>query len=113
LFAVLAPAGAEAAARVHGVVLDDSAKKVGEDRFKSTEDWEKTVRFFRNAYGGKTGIVFRTIETPPKVKALHIENTLPKRQWEGINIYETAGDIFIYVIKAETQPARAAPKPKK
>lgn len=102
VFGGLGPA--EAANRVHGAVVDDTAKKVGEDRFKSTEDWEKTVRFFRNAYGGKPGIVWRVIETPPKVKAIHIANTTAKKQkgqWEGINIYETGNEIFIYVIRAD------------
>ncbi|MCK6548222.1 hypothetical protein L6R52_20400 [Myxococcota bacterium] len=94
-----APAAASAA-RVHGAVIDDTAKKVGEDRFKSTEDWDKTIRFFRSAYGGKPGIVWRVVDTPPKVRAIHIENTAPKRTWEGINIYETGGEIFIFVIKA-------------
>src|SRR5688572_20230042 len=85
---------AQAATKVHGVALD-SVKKVGDSRFKSTEDWEKTVRYFRNAFGGRAGIVWNTIHTPPKIKALHIANTLPKRTWDGINIYETNGDIFI------------------
>jgi hypothetical protein len=97
--AAAAPSAASAA-RLHGAVIDDTAKKVGEDRFKSTEDWEKTIRFFRSVYGGKPGIVWRVIDTPPKVRALHIENTSPKRTWEGINIYETGGEIFIFVIKA-------------
>jgi hypothetical protein len=91
----------DAAVKVHGAVLDDTAKKVGENRFKSTENWEKTIRFFRTTYGGRAGIVWSTIETPPKVRAIHIANTLPKRTWEGINVYEANGDVFIYVIKAD------------
>lgn len=100
--AVLLPgSGSVAANRVHGAVVDDTAKRVGEDRFKSSEDWEKTVKFFRSAYGGKPGIIFRMIPTPPKVKAMHIQNTSAKRTWDGINIYETGGDVFIYVLRAE------------
>jgi hypothetical protein len=95
------PAGA--AIKVHGAAVDDNAKKVGESRFRSAEDWEKTIRFYRNVYGGKAGIVWSTIDTPPKVKAIHIANTLPKRTWEGINVYETNGDIFIYVIPASPE----------
>jgi hypothetical protein len=94
---------AEAASKVHGAALDDNAKKVGENRYKSAEDWEKTIRFYRGVYGGKAGIVWSTIDTPPKVKAIHIANTLPKRTWEGINIYEVGGDIFIFVIQAEAE----------
>jgi hypothetical protein len=103
-FGSILPSGnAEAAIKVHGAVVDDAAKKVSEGRFRSAEDWEKTVRFYRNVYGGKPGIVWRTVATPPKVKAIYIANTLPKRTWEGINIYETNGDIFIFVIAAEPE----------
>lgn len=96
-------ATAEAAIKVHGAVVDDAAKKLSDGRFRSAEDWEKTIRFYRNVYGGKAGIVWRTVDTPPKVKAIHIANTLPKRTWEGINIYETNGDIFIFVIAADSE----------
>ena len=87
--------------KVHGAILDDESKRVGDDRFRSKEDWEKTVRFFRGNYGGKPGYVWLTIETPPKVKAIHIENTHAGRAWEGINIYETNNEVFIFVVKAE------------
>lgn len=82
-------------------------KRVGDDRFKSTEDWEKTLRFLKGVYGGKPGIVWKTVDAPPKVKAIHIANTVPRRTWEGINVYETGGEIFIFVIKAEPEgPSR-------
>ncbi len=107
LTCVLAAASpAVASIKVHGAIMDDEYKKVGEDRFRSKEDWEKTVRFFRSAYGGKPGYVWFTIDTPPKVKAIHIENTHPGRTWEGINIYETNREIFVYVIRAEGKRKR-------
>jgi hypothetical protein len=101
LLAVVTPA--VASIKVHGAIVDDEAKRVGEDRFRSKEDWEKTVRFYRSAYGGKPGFVWLTLETPPKVKAIHIENTHAGRTWEGINIYETNNEIYVYVIKAESR----------
>jgi hypothetical protein len=105
LFAGLLALGsgtAHAALNVHGAMVDDESKKVGSDRYKSKEDWEKTLRFYRSNYWGKPGFVWLNVDTTPKVvKAVHIENTHKKRTWEGINIYETNGEIFIYVIKAE------------
>lgn len=95
-----------AATRLHGVVLDDDYHKIGEDRFRSKEDWEKTIRFFRSNYGGKPGYVWNLVDTPPKVKAVHIENTHPRRTWEGINIYETNGEVYIYVIKADARSSK-------
>jgi hypothetical protein len=92
---------ASASIKVSGATVDDESRKVGENRFRSTQDWEKTLRFYRSAYGGKPGYVWHSIETPPKVKAIHIENTHDNRQLEGINIYETSGEIFVFVIKAD------------
>ena len=86
---------------VHGAVVQDGAVKVDENRFKSKEDWDKTLRFYRNVYGKAAGIVWRSIASTPKVKAIHIANIKRGRSWEGINIYETGGSVFIFVIKAE------------
>ena len=89
------------AAAVHGVQLPENAVKVGDDRFKAKEDWDKTLRFFRNAYGKQAGVVFRSIASTPRVKAYHIANIRKGQSWEGINVYETNGEVFIFVIKAE------------
>ena len=85
----------------HGAQLIENAVKVDEDRYKSPQDWEKTLRFFRGIYGKQAGIVWRSVASTPKVKAIHIANIRRGQSWEGINIYETGGEVFIYVIKAE------------
>jgi hypothetical protein len=109
-FAAFAALGASrpavAAIKVHGAIVDDEYKAVGENRFRSKEDWEKTIRFFKSHYGGKPGYVWINIDTPPKVKAIHIENTHAGRTWEGINIYETNREIYVFVIKAESRSRR-------
>ncbi len=91
------------AATVHGAAVIDGAVRVDEDRFKSPQDWDKTIRFFRSVYGKQPGIVWRSIASTPKVKAIHIANTRRGGTWEGINIYQAGGDVFIFVIKAESQ----------
>jgi len=90
-----------AAATVHGAAVIDGAVKLEDDRFKSPQDWDKTIRFFRTVYGKQPGIVWRSIASTPKVKAVHIANTRRGGSWEGINIYETNGEVFIFVIKAD------------
>jgi hypothetical protein len=90
------------AATVHGAAVIDGAVKIEEDRFKSPQDWDKTIRFFRSVYGRQPGIVWRSIASTPKVKAIHIANTKRGQSWEGINIYQTNGEVFIFVIKADT-----------
>jgi hypothetical protein len=93
---------------VHGAVLPDGAVKVDDDRFKAKEDWDKTLRALRNVYGKQPGIVWRSIASTPKVKAIHIANIKRGRSWEGINVYETEGSVFIYVIKAEREEKRGS-----
>jgi hypothetical protein len=110
LSGLAAPASAAAP---YGALIIDGAEKVGPDRFRvpRDKDWEKTIRTYKSTYGRTAGIIFRSIATTPEVKAMHIENTNRDRTWEGINIYETAGDIYVYVIKAETEekPSSKAP----
>lgn len=85
-------------------MIPEEVKKIGEDRFQSQKDWEKTLTFFRQVYDDKPGIVWTRIATGTKVaNARHIENTQPKRTWEGINLYETGGKVFIFVIKTNPE----------
>lgn len=91
------------AAPVHGAALIEGAIKIEEDRFKSPQDWDKTIRFFRTVYGKQPGIVWRSVASTPKVKAIHIANTRRGATWEGINIYETGGEVFIFILKAEAK----------
>lgn len=92
--------------KVYGAVILDEARKVGEGRYQSLKDWDKTLRFFYSAYGRTSGVVFRRIETTPKVNAIHIANLRRGATWSGINIYETRNKVFIYVIKAEPEDAQ-------
>ncbi len=104
LVAVMVAGSSEAlAASVHGAVLIDNAVKVDEDRYKSPKDWERTLRFFRKVYRKKPGIVWMDVATTPKVKATHLANTNPGSSWEGINIYQVRGGVFIYVIAREKE----------
>ena len=111
--AALAIAGALAlsstpaiAKKVHGAHVLDESRPVGDDRFQSMRDWDRTLRFFRSVYGKTAGVVWRRVDTTPKVKAIHIENTRRGQGWEGINIYETDGKIFVYVIREEPVDAK-------
>ena len=112
--ALAAPTGAHAA-RVHGAVIFDKTVKVDDSRYRSKQNWDRTLRFFRKVYSDKPGMVLHSVPTPPRVKAVHIENTNSGASWEGINIYETGGKVFIYVIAAQdAQGAKSkAKKPKK
>ena len=101
------------AATVHGAVVIDNAVQISAERFRAPKDkdWDKVVQFYRSAYGKKPGIVFRHIASTPKVKAMHIQNTKRGSSWEGINLYQTGGDIFVYVIPAATKTGAGEKEP--
>lgn len=95
--AVPAPALAE---KVYGAVIVDGARRIEPGRYRSPQDYERTLRFFRRVYGRSEGIVFTRMKTTPKVKGTHIANLRDKRTWDGINVYEVRDKVFIYVLKA-------------
>lgn len=97
LFLFAASAGAET---LHGALLAEGASKVGENRYVAQKDWDKTVGFYRRLYAPGTGYVWRSLPSTPQVKAVNIENLKPDRKWDGINVYETRGKVYIYVIPA-------------
>lgn len=96
-------AGAET---LHGALLAEGASKVGENRYVAQKDWDKTVGFYKRLYAPGTGYVWRTLPSNPQVKAVSIENLKPDRKWDGINVYETRGKVYIYVIPAEGPGAK-------
>lgn len=90
-----------AAATVSGASIPPEVSRVGRGRYRSKRDWDRTLRFFRGVYGRKQGIIWKRLDTPPRVKAIHIANTRARRRWDGINIYESEGKVTIVVLPAE------------
>ena len=103
LFAFVAAfgsAGVAQAAKVHGVDMPSDASNVGEDRFRTTKRYSRTIRHFSRKYSGK-GLVWRPLRGNPRVKGVHIANHRAGRTWDGINVYEADGKVHIYVLKAK------------
>ena len=80
--------------------MPPTAKQISEDRFRDSNTYTKTVRYFSRKYGRSRGIIWRPIRGSPRVKGVHIINNRTRRQWDGINIYETGNKVYIYVVKA-------------
>jgi hypothetical protein len=79
-----------------GAVLPDNARKVAEHRYKSSTDFEGTLKYYKKIYGDsytRTKIV-----NQPGVHAVHIANTSGKGAWEGLNIYEANDEVRIFVV---------------
>jgi hypothetical protein len=89
------------AEKAYGAPLPDKVRQVEKGRFHSLQNWERTERWFRRVYGRSEGIVFRRLETTPKVEGWFIQNLRPGRMWDGIHVYRTDGTIHIFVLPTD------------
>ena len=92
-----------------GAQLPDGARKVAEHRYKSSTDFEGTLKYYKNVYPA-TSHPRKSVVNQPGVKAVHIPNTSGKGAWEGLNIYEANDEVRIYVVPANGSGSK---KPKK
>lgn len=83
-----------------GAVLPDGARKVAEHRYKSSTDFEGTMKFYKNIYPAQQ-YPRKAIVNQPGVKAIHIPNTSGRGSWEGLNIYEANEEVRIYVVPTD------------
>ncbi len=83
-----------------GAQLPDGARKVAEHRYKSSTDFEGTLKYYKNVYPS-TSHPRKSIVNQPGVKAVHIPNTSGKGGWEGLNIYEANDEVRIYVVPVD------------
>lgn len=83
---------------VMGAVIPDGFQKVGENRYRSNEDFKGTTDTLKKVY--PTAVYpRRNIVNQPGVKAVHIVNPSGKN-FEGLNIYEANDEVRIYVVPA-------------
>ena len=92
-----------------GAVVPDGARKVAEHRYKSSTDFEGTMKFYKNVYPASTN-PRKSIVNQPGVKALHIPNTSGRGSWEGLNIYEANDEVRIYVVPAKGSGSKKSKK---
>lgn len=93
------------ATNVHGVQLPLNAQEVGENRYRSAQSYEDTLKYFNTVYRGSPR---KAIVNQPGIRAVHYEAADPKAGYEGFNVYEKDREARIYVI-----PRAAAKKPEK
>jgi hypothetical protein len=106
-------AGAVAAETVNGAHLPDGAQKVGENRYRASDDFKGTLKHYDSVYP-KSAYPRRNIVNQPGVKAVHIVNPSGKN-FEGLNIYEANDEVRIYIVPAGVVKApkkKAEPKKK-
>lgn len=100
LVAVMVQAGAWAGETELGAALPEGARRVAEHRFRSSNDFEGTLKFYKSAYP-PAQYPRKSVVNQPGVKAIHITNPSGRGGWEGLNIYEANEEVRIYVVPAE------------
>lgn len=106
--ALLCFASPALAEQVLGAQLPDEARKVAELRYRTSKDWDDTLKYFRSVYP-KEKYPRRDIVNQPGVRAMHIQNPSGKG-WEGLNIYQANDEVRIYVVPSEHKSKKAAAK---
>ncbi len=96
--------GAAGAARAAdgdlGAQVPDGSRKVAEHRFHSGNDFEGTLKFYKNVYPAPQ-FPRKAVVNQPGVKAIHISNPSGRGGWEGLNVYEANDETRIYVVPAD------------
>ncbi|MDP1828415.1 MAG: hypothetical protein Q8L48_34415 [Archangium sp.] len=92
-----------------GAQLPEGSRKVAEHRYRSSSDFEGTIKFYKKTYPDYTS-ARKKIVNQPGVNAWHIPNTSGKGAWEGLNIYEANDEVRIFVVPAKESGSK---KPKK
>ena len=83
--------------RVAGALLPDGSEKVEENRYRIPKSWDETIRFYRQTYPPR--YTRRPIVDQPGIRAVHLENPDARPgYWEGLNIYETKGEVRVFVL---------------
>ena len=105
LAAISLPAPALAAGnRTHGLILPSGVQEVGENRYRSSDSYEDTLKFFDKTY---KGIPRKEIINQPGLQAMHFESVDPRSGWEGFNVYQRDSEVRIYVIPRSERPKKA------
>ena len=101
MLAALLGSGLASAESELGAQLPDNARKVAEHRYRSPNDYEGTLKYYKTVYP-VAHYPRKAIVNQPGVKAIHIVNSSGRGSWEGLNIYEANEEVRIYVVPAAT-----------
>jgi len=97
----LLASGVAAAESELGAQLPDNVRKVAEHRYRSPNDYDGTLKYYKTVYPSAQ-YPRKAVVNQPGVKAIHIANPSGRGAWEGLNIYEANDEVRIYVVPAAT-----------
>tara|TARA_Y100001934_G_C12251355_1_gene725326 strand:- start:253 stop:588 length:336 start_codon:yes stop_codon:yes gene_type:complete len=67
-------------------------------RYKSIRTYDDTVLYYQRYFRSRGGVSWHNIVNLPSVKAKHIKSLKKMTPWAGINIYETKGEVRIFIV---------------
>ena len=67
-------------------------------RYRVPRSYEDTLEWYKRNFRTSGGVRWHNIVNLPGIKAKHLASLRKKTTWEGINIYETRGEVRLYVI---------------
>jgi hypothetical protein len=82
-------------------------------RYRSGRPYEETILFYERIFRRVAGERWHNIVNLPGIKAKNIESRRSKTHWKYINIYETRGQVRIYVIPRARPAASETPHKKR
>ncbi len=96
---------------VQAPVIPDAQPLEETGRYDSPRSFDDTVEFYKRVFKHTGGqIRWRNIVNSPGIKAKHVQSLRTATAWEGINIYEKAGKVRIFVIARPPPPEKASAK---
>lgn len=95
---------------VHGVEISRWVKEIEPNRYASSRDYKRTIKFFRDQFKGVRGVRWHAEVNLPSVKYIYIENRKRERLWDGIHIYKIpGGKIRFFILPHEEEKTTAEP----
>jgi len=76
----------------HAIPLEESG------RYQSPRSYDETIEYYQRYFKKIGGVRFRDIVNLPGIKAKHLKCLSNQTNWEGINIYETKGEVRFFVL---------------
>jgi len=92
----------------HGAPLIPWAKKIGENRFRSPRDYDRTLEYYHKTVLFSPYVVQEKIINTSGVRAVFLRNKKKGASWEGLNIYEYKGSCTIFTVLSDHELAKIA-----
>jgi len=79
-----------------GAPLPAGCKEVEPERLRCSSRFERVVAFYRRAFRGSPTVRLWRATELPGVKLVHVANSDPGAWWEGLNISEFGGTVYLF-----------------